>query len=34
MIEVEMVLEELIEKEDVVEIEQRVVENQKKVKDS
>lgn len=34
MIEVEMVLEELIEKEDVVEIEQKVVENQKKVKDS
>ena len=34
MTEVEMALEELIEKEDAAETEQRVVENQKKVKDS
>ena len=34
MTEVEMALEELIEKEDAAESEQRVVENQKKVKDS
>ena len=34
MTEVEMALEELIEKQDAVETEQRVVENQKKVKDS
>ena len=34
MTEVEMALEELIEKEDATETEQRVVENQKKVKDS
>ena len=32
--EVEMALEELIEKEDAAETEQRVVENQRKVKDS
>ena len=34
MTEVEMALEELIEKEDAAETEQRVAENQKKVKDS
>ena len=34
MTEVEMALEELIEKEDAAETEQKVVENQKKVKDS
>ena len=34
MTEVEMALEELIEKEDAAETEQRVVDNQKKAKDS
>ena len=34
MTEVEMALQELIEKEDVVEIEQRIVENQEKAKDT
>jgi len=34
MTEVEVELEELIQKEDAAETEQRVVENQKKIKDS